>query len=223
MKKKSIVMLATGIVLAASLVIGGTLAYFTDSKTAENTFTVGAGVSITLDEAKVKADGNGNYISDTDAARVQANTYENIAPGALLAKDPMITNTSADPIYARMKVTISNAAAWNAATDGAPNSILNIQEGWELAATTPDAPNDTVTYTYNYTASTIAANGTATLFTQVTIPNMTNAQMTAVGEGGFNITLVGEAIQANGFADAAAAFAAIDEALADNATTTPAA
>lgn len=222
MKKKSIVMLATGIVLAASLVIGGTLAYFTDSKTAENTFTVGKGVSITLDEAPVVSDGNGNYNPAT-GDRVQMNTYENIAPGSKLAKDPMITNTSEDAIYARMKVTISNAAAWNAATKDAPNSILNIQEGWELAATTPDATNDTITYTYNYTggdaAGKIAANGTVTLFTQVTIPNMSNDKMAALGADGFKITLVGEAIQSVGFENAEAAFAAIDQALADNAVT----
>ena len=41
MKKKSILMAAIAVMLVAVLVVGGTLAYFTDTKAATNTFTVG--------------------------------------------------------------------------------------------------------------------------------------------------------------------------------------
>ena len=41
MKKKSILMAAIAVMLVAVLVVGGTLAYFTDAKSATNTFTVG--------------------------------------------------------------------------------------------------------------------------------------------------------------------------------------
>ena len=41
MKKKSILMAAIAVMLVAVLVVGGTLAYFTDTKSADNTFTVG--------------------------------------------------------------------------------------------------------------------------------------------------------------------------------------
>ena len=41
MKKKSIVLAATALMMAAALVVGGTLAYFTDTDDATNTFTVG--------------------------------------------------------------------------------------------------------------------------------------------------------------------------------------
>ena len=41
MKKKSILMAAIAVMLVAVLVVGGTLAYFTDTKSATNTFTMG--------------------------------------------------------------------------------------------------------------------------------------------------------------------------------------
>lgn len=47
--KKKLTLVVTCIVLVAAMVIGGTLAYFTDTKTAENTFTVG--------DVKIKLDG----------------------------------------------------------------------------------------------------------------------------------------------------------------------
>ena len=41
MKKKTILVAAIAVMLVAALVVGGTLAYFTDTKDAKNTFTVG--------------------------------------------------------------------------------------------------------------------------------------------------------------------------------------
>lgn len=40
MKKKTILVAAIAVMLVAALVVGGTLAYFTDTKTADNTFTM---------------------------------------------------------------------------------------------------------------------------------------------------------------------------------------
>lgn len=55
MKKKTILVAAIAVMLVAALVVGGTLAYFTDTKSATNTFTVGK-VDITLNEKN--ADGS---------------------------------------------------------------------------------------------------------------------------------------------------------------------
>lgn len=49
--KKKLTLVVTSVLLVAALVIGGTLAYFTDTKTATNTFTVG-NVSIDLIESQ---------------------------------------------------------------------------------------------------------------------------------------------------------------------------
>ena len=55
MKKKTILVAAIAVMLVAALVVGGTLAYFTDTKTADNTFTMG-NVAITLDEKNANPD-----------------------------------------------------------------------------------------------------------------------------------------------------------------------
>ena len=51
MKKKTILVAAIAVMLVAALVVGGTLAYFTDTKTEPNTFTVG-NVNIELLESQ---------------------------------------------------------------------------------------------------------------------------------------------------------------------------
>lgn len=56
MKKKSIVLVATALMLMASLIVGGTLAYFTDTAEAENVFTMG-GVEIELLEKQYGEEG----------------------------------------------------------------------------------------------------------------------------------------------------------------------
>lgn len=67
MKKKTILVAAIAVMLVAALVVGGTLAYFTDTKPAKNTFTVG-NVKIDLLESqyhRVNA-GKGNATGQTE-------------------------------------------------------------------------------------------------------------------------------------------------------------
>lgn len=74
MKKKTILVAAIAVMLVAALVVGGTLAYFTDKSDAKvNTFTVG-NVAIDLEEPNWNAD--------------ESHT---LLPGARYAKDPTIT------------------------------------------------------------------------------------------------------------------------------------
>ena len=73
MKKKSILVAAIAVMLVAALVVGGTLAYFTDTKGAKNTFTVG-NVDIDLNEPSWNKDEN-----------------HMLYPGASYEKDPTIT------------------------------------------------------------------------------------------------------------------------------------
>lgn len=58
MKKKSILVAAIAVMLVAALVVGGTLAYFTDTKSAKNTFTVG-NVKIELLESSLHRENAG--------------------------------------------------------------------------------------------------------------------------------------------------------------------
>lgn len=58
MKKKTILVAAIAVMLVAALVVGGTLAYFTDTKSAKNTFTVG-NVKIDLLESSLHRENAG--------------------------------------------------------------------------------------------------------------------------------------------------------------------
>lgn len=87
--KKKILALCLVACLAAVALIGGTLAYFTDTKTAENTFTVG-NVSIGLTEPSWN-------VGDEES--------DNVYPGEPLAKDPTVENTGKNPCFVRISVT----------------------------------------------------------------------------------------------------------------------
>ena len=85
MKKKKIIVAAFA--LLALFLIGGAMAFFTDTKTLTNTFTMG-NVQITLTEP--------NYNSANATG---------VMPGAEINKDPLITNTGASNAYVFMKIT----------------------------------------------------------------------------------------------------------------------
>ena len=90
MNKRKIILLAATLVMVAILGIGGTFAYFTDTQTAENVFTVG-NVDIELTEPKWEETGK------ADA--------EDVYPGEPLAKDPTVENVGKNPCFVRVKVT----------------------------------------------------------------------------------------------------------------------
>ncbi len=81
-KTKALVLACCAVLLVITTVFV-TVAYLTDTKTVTNTFTVGK-VAITLDEARVKADGTAD---GTD--RVTQNEYK-LMPGHEYKKDPTI-------------------------------------------------------------------------------------------------------------------------------------
>ena len=89
MKKKMLVTTMVTLLIAIAL-IGTTLAYFTDTKQATNTFTVG-NVKIELTEPNWVASGS------VDAPAVY--------PGEPLKKDPTVENVGANPAFIRVKVT----------------------------------------------------------------------------------------------------------------------
>lgn len=79
MKKRTILTAAIAVLLVAVLVVGGSLAYFTDKDSATNTFTVG-NVDITLNE-------------------VFNATNAKLMPGVNINKDVTITNTGDNDAY----------------------------------------------------------------------------------------------------------------------------
>lgn len=181
-KKKSIVV---AIALVAVLLIGGLLAYFTDTDTATNVFTLGDNIEISLSEtAWVAANGEG------------------IHPGANIAKNPIITNdSSTTPAYVFAEVVVpcydSNA---DGTADDALFTLDTIGSGWTLISTSAvDTTAKTITYVYAYgTASAMtplaASTSTSAVFSSVTLKSTLTATQKATA-GTTNIVVNAYGIQ----------------------------
>ena len=138
--KKKLLVLSLCVVLAAIAIAGASLAYFTDTKSATNTFTVG-NVKIELLESRFHRQGSGGsgdtsipaptqtasgmkYVSDgskaftDDEIKADATKYseyigergKNMVPGKNIAKSPYVVNTGANDAYIRIRVMIPSDA-----------------------------------------------------------------------------------------------------------------
>lgn len=208
MKKKLMTVLALVLVIAMS--VAGTYAYLTYRDTVVNTFTVGD-VKIKLDEAKANPDGS--LVANAD--RVKANSYK-LLPGHTYAKDPTVTVLKgSENSYVKMTVTFTKAAELDAifASKGADmTSIFNGYDStnWIYKGNTENASANTRTYEFWYKDTVAALDEDVALdalFDSITVPgNITNEQLATIK--GMTITVNAYAIQADGFANAEAAWAA---------------
>ncbi len=107
MKKKSIIMILC-LVLAILCLVGSTLAYFTDTEKATNTFTVGS-VDIQLLESQLyrQVDGSTDAEIEADAAiyhsEYLAKEGENLVPGHRVNKCVYVKNTGKNDAYIRVR------------------------------------------------------------------------------------------------------------------------
>ena len=135
--KKKLLVLSLCVALAATAIAGASLAYFTDTKSATNTFTVG-NVKIDLIESRYHREGNDNsgdtsipdpthrvtaddgmkYVDvghtmfTDDEIKADAEKYseyigergKNMVPGRNFAKCPYVVNTGANDAYVRIRV-----------------------------------------------------------------------------------------------------------------------
>ena len=138
--KKKIVAICLCLALAAVAVVGASLAYFTDTKSATNTFTVG-NVKINLIESTYHRTGSDNagdtsvpdptakaagmeFVTDgwtvftDDEIKADAAKYsdyigergENMVPGRNVVKCPYVINEGANDAYVRIRVMVPSAA-----------------------------------------------------------------------------------------------------------------
>ena len=105
MKKNMIKGSIVGFGLAAILTTGGLMAYFTDSDTQTNTFTVG---KVTVDLQEPEWD----KYPDTDKDGVP-DEAEDMTPNKTIKKDPTITNTGINDqfVFATVQVPCRNIIA----------------------------------------------------------------------------------------------------------------
>lgn len=212
--KKKILALSMCIALAAIAIVGASLAYFTDTKTATNTFTMG-NVQIKLDETNV---------NDPEGDRVTSNVY-NVYPGAVVTKDPIVHNIGKNGAYIRATVNVSNwmnlvGAYYPDFKETFPNdgykAALNLLvgelgEGWSVVGV---EAGDVFTigqfdakFILKYDGVLASVTDTTAMFQTVTIPaGIDNANADSFDE----VKVVAQAIQADGFDTWEDAFAAFD-------------
>ncbi len=216
MNKQKIMAAAAGAIVAVTSLAGASLAYFTDTKTAANVFTMG-NVRIALDETDVQ---------NPNGDRVTANTYA-VYPGAVVTKDPVVHNTGANGAYVRTTVNVSDwvhmvsryfpafAAEFPSADYGAALELLvdELGDGWSVVGVQrgdvfTDAQQD-AKFVLKYDGVLAAGADTTAMFCTVQVPtgidNDSAAQFRA-------IDVTAQAIQQDGFANWEAAFAAFDAA-----------
>lgn len=104
--KKKITALVLVIAVVAMLFTGMTLAYFTDTESAVNTFTVGK-VDIEVEETVGVTDSDGNDAPDRVTQDENGATYTGIMPGNKLDKKVTVTNKD-NPAYVRVVVIVNN-------------------------------------------------------------------------------------------------------------------
>lgn len=218
MTKKRFVAILLCVTLVALAAIGATFAYLTDTKSVNNTFTMG-NVKITLDETDIK---------NPNGARVTSNEY-NVYPGAVVTKDPIVHNTGKNGAYVRAVVTIEdgmnwlglyNENVWTAPQEAAFNAMINntLGDGWELVdiaydMSGPNHPTSDFVATLKYTKVLEAGKDTTAMFSQIAFPTkLTGNDVTSrIDQNGeFGINVVAQAIQADGFENWVDAFAAYD-------------
>lgn len=180
--KKKLTAVALIVCMLAIMLVGASLAYFTDDDEATNTFTVG---NVEIDLLEPSWDSTG--VEDAPS----------VYPGEKLDKDPYVKNTGKNPCFVRVKVTgLDSLKAFGAS---------------EIALEGLDTTNWTKIGDYYYFNSVVTYVGddynkdlpteTTKLFTGVRIPtdleNLTPEQQKAVADG-LNIVVTAEAVQAQG-------------------------
>lgn len=250
--KKKITAIFLCVALVAIAIVGASLAYFTDTKTATNTFTVG-NVKIELLESSlhrenagiangatstselwsdVKKLGSGNTspykAGDTfyTDAQIEKNATEykcenvKLNPGQSYHKMPYVKNTGVNDAYIRIRVMIPadlDTAILNSSMY--TTTALDKKEFTMAYDNTGTVERDGIKYNvYTFTRIAPLAAGTMTYWNVWGTIHMdttvTNDQIAALfGEGKayangtFPVLVEADAIQADGFASAAAAFA----------------
>lgn len=208
MNKKKTVLAAA--ILLFMFVIGGAIAYFTDTDQKTNTFTIG-GVDITLTEAGWDAlpDTNNNDIADA---------AEDMMPGESVTKDPLINNVStksAAYVFAKVEVPCTTIVA--PATTSEELFTYTTNAGWTELSTAAVActSGGTATHVYYYgtngtlTALAKAASSTTPTSTSNPLFSTISLRSTLTGNEGLTgekqVVVTGYGIQTEGLTSTAPA------------------
>lgn len=176
----------------------------------ENSYKLMPGTTYTKDPTVTVLKG-----SEDSYVRMKV-TFNNATDIIALCTDPKFAEDgptgveNAYPLIRMVKFVEANAAKWDGII---PDNMVDTEEMLANARYfVYDKATDTLTYYFYYNETVAAPDGDVVLpvlFDKVTLPQwVTNDQLATLEN--FQITVVAEAIQADGFADAGAAWAAFN-------------
>ena len=189
--KKKVFVLALTLSLVAITALGVTLAYFTDTKAVNNTFTMG-NVKIALEEIV-------GYEDDVPVTTNEGHSYPAVVPGDTLVKKPIVTNTGSNSAWIFLKLTLSDAAAFNdllPSLQGAVDAgVIDFNStDWTFLSNKVEGDNRVIWIAYK--TALAPSKTTEEPFTAITIPtSWTNEDVAALGEDGFSLNVEAHAIQ----------------------------
>ena len=220
-KKK--VFVAALIVCALALITTGTLAWFNDSAEVVNKFHVAdsdnngtPNFSIEVKETAYDKDGNKVDANNDGVYDLtdEGNTYFTVAPGDVLPKDPVVTNTGDYNQWVRVNILISRDFADQVAeaqgltvVPGTAPAIdmyqlfkdFNAGNIFDANESNATALTDYYIYAYYY-KDILKPRETLPVFTALNIPSVfTQADMN-YGTDGFQIIVKAEAVQSDNIA-----------------------
>lgn len=223
--KKKIFVVALVVCIMAISIASASIAYFTDTESATNTFTSG-NVAIEMTEATVKEDALGHLVEDTATARKEASEtgetfdYGKIFPMQTIYKDPTVQNTGSESAYIGAIITIKNdegtiddlLTVKGEANKTAVNEFITglVSNGYTVKYAEVKDNSDAVIALQIYIVKTdaLASGATAVpFFTGVKIPSTWDNDEMAKCKT-LSISVKAYAVQTAGFADANTAFEA---------------
>ena len=203
-KKK--VLLASLAVCLLALLSARTLAWFTDSKEVVNEFKIATSEDTEKDDIFSVDVWENTPEGEKDE---DGFVYEDILPGDVLKKEANVENTGYYDQYIRVTVTVSDAAAWQAAlnTTAVPR-LEQIVDGWDRNANvwvdnSSEIVDDKIVYTMYYNGilqgdmESIYDNhkNVVTVFTAVKIPQSLTVEQAVAFKNNFAISVKAEAVQ----------------------------
>lgn len=200
--RNKILLLALCMAALIAVSVIGTMAYLTSTDKVTNTFTVGK-VEITLDEAKVTADGK----AVEGAARANENEYH-LMPGHLYTKDPTV-HVTADSENSWIFIQVRNdISAYEAETvEGGYTAIADqiTKNGWTALA------GKAGVYYKEYTKTDKATD--LVVFSEFKISDTANdtAGWASINKDTTKIVVNAYAIQKDGFEDVTKAWTEVSK------------
>ena len=215
--KKKVFVVAVAVCMIAILSMSS-LAWFSDQDEVTNKFMISTSDDVDDPDGIFSVDIWENVDTDGDGVNEKVGaendttggTYDHVYPSQTLVKEPHVENTGKYDQWIRVKVTVTDAADWMqicntlAANTGKEYDLSNIFQGHDEAVWTVGEKtlnnDDSITYTY-YLNSKLEPGKDVVLFEEIIIPYQLTQYELATLDGGFEIKMVAEAIQADNTGD----------------------